>query len=47
LPPNVRRFAWDNIEDRSLIESWGRNIDYAKVFPLVAVNGNRIHAPPA
>jgi len=44
LPPDIRRFAWDNIEDRSLIESWGRNIDYARVFPLVAANGNRIVA---
>lgn len=44
LPSEIRRFAWDNIEDRSLIESWGRNIDYSKVLPLVAVNGHHIVA---
>jgi RimJ/RimL family protein N-acetyltransferase len=44
LPTEVRRTAWDNIEDRALIESWSRNIDYSKVFPLVAVNGHSIVA---
>jgi GNAT superfamily N-acetyltransferase len=44
LPREVRRFAWDDIEDRSLVESWGRNIDYAKVLPLLAINGERIVA---
>lgn len=44
LPVEVRRFAWDNIDDRSLIESWGRNIDYSKVLPLIAVNGHNIVA---
>ena len=27
-----------------MIESWGQNIDYAKVFPLLAVDGNKIVA---
>jgi len=40
LPTDIRRFAWDNIEDRSLIETWGGNIDYSRVLPLVAVNGH-------
>lgn len=44
LPPELRRFAWDNVEDRALIEAWGRNIDYSKVFPLIALTGNRIVA---
>jgi GNAT superfamily N-acetyltransferase len=44
LGPNVRRFAWDAIEDRSLIETWGQNINYSTVFPLLALDGTRIVA---
>ncbi len=44
LPQEVRRFAWDRIDDRALIESWGRNLDYAKTFPLLAVRGTQIVA---
>jgi len=44
LPVEYRRFAWDPIDNHGLIESWGRNIDYAKVFPLLAVDGNKIVA---
>ncbi|MHB0971584.1 MAG: GNAT family N-acetyltransferase [Thermoanaerobaculia bacterium] len=44
LAPEMRRFAWDRIDDRRVIEDWGRNIDYSKVFPLVAVDGKRIVA---
>lgn len=44
LPMEVRRFAWDNIESRSLVESWGRNLDYDKVLPLLAVDGHRVVA---
>ena len=44
LPAAYRRFAWDPIDNRQLIESWGRNIDYAKVFPLLAWSGNKIVA---
>ena len=44
LPVEIRRLAWENVDDQSLIESWGRNIDYDRVMPLVAVNGQRIVA---
>jgi GNAT superfamily N-acetyltransferase len=44
LPSNYRRFAWDNIDSRELIETWGRSIDYGKVFPLLALDGSRIVA---
>ncbi|MGZ7033180.1 MAG: N-acetyltransferase family protein [Thermoanaerobaculia bacterium] len=44
LPIEYRRFAWDPIESRALIESWGRDIDYAKAFPLIALDGTRIVA---
>ena len=44
LPLDVRRFAWDRIDNRSLVESWARELDYAKVLPLLALDGNRIVA---
>ena len=44
LPLTYRRFAWDPIENRSIIEKWGREIDYAKALPILALDGNRIVA---
>lgn len=44
LPAEVRRFAWDPIDYRGLIESWADNIDYDKVFPLLAFDGARVVA---
>lgn len=44
LPAEIRRFAWDPIDDPALIDSWGANIDYSRVLPLIAVNGGRIVA---
>ena len=44
LPTDVRRLAWDNIEDHGLVETWARNIDYDRVMPLVALNGQHIVA---
>ncbi|HEX6898513.1 MAG TPA: GNAT family N-acetyltransferase [Thermoanaerobaculia bacterium] len=44
LPEDVRRFAWDRIDNRALIESWGRELDYGKVLPLLALDGRKIVA---
>lgn len=44
LPEDVRRFAWDNIANRALVETWGRNLDYARVLPLLALDGSKIVA---
>ena len=44
MPLEYRRFAWDNVDNRALIESWGRNVDYAKAFPIIAVDGSKIVA---
>ena len=44
MPLEYRRFAWDHVEKRALIESWGRNIDYAKVFPILAFDGPKVVA---
>ncbi len=44
LPEENRRFAWDRLNDRALIEGWGRNLDYAKDFPLLGLDGTKIVA---
>ena len=44
MPMEYRRFAWDNVDNRALIEAWGRSVDYGKVFPLLAIDGTRIVA---
>ncbi|HEX4953646.1 MAG TPA: GNAT family N-acetyltransferase [Thermoanaerobaculia bacterium] len=44
LPPEVRRFAWDNIDDPAVVAGWARNVDYAKVLPLLALDGSRVVA---
>lgn len=44
LPEDVRRFAWDRIDNRFLIETWGRELDYAKVLPVLAFDGNKVVA---
>ena len=44
LPEDVRRFAWDRIDNRSLVESWGRELDYGKVLPLLAWDGKKVVA---
>jgi GNAT superfamily N-acetyltransferase len=44
LPQEVRRFAWDRIDQRALVESWGRELDYARVLPLLATDGRKIVA---
>jgi len=44
LPMEIRRFAWDNIDDPTLIDNWGANIDYSRVLPLIALHGQEIVA---
>ncbi len=44
LPTDVRRFAWDHIDDPRVVETWAQNIDYAKVLPLLAVDGSGVVA---
>jgi GNAT superfamily N-acetyltransferase len=44
LPLETRHAAWDDIGDRELVESWGEDIDYDKVFPLLALDGTKIVA---
>jgi GNAT superfamily N-acetyltransferase len=44
LPDEIRRFAWGRIDNRSLVEGWGRDLDYAKVLPLLAWDGHKVVA---
>ena len=44
LPETTRRFAWDRIDDRAVIERWGHELDYSKTFPLLAWNKSDIVA---
>ena len=44
LPADYRRFAWDNIDDPTVVERWANNIDYGKVLPLLALDGQKIVA---
>ncbi len=44
LPGEVRRFAWDRIDDRATVEKWAQNVDYDRVFPLLALDGGRVVA---
>ena len=44
IPQEVRRFAWDRIDKHSVVEGWGHELDYSKVLPLLALDGNKIVA---
>jgi GNAT superfamily N-acetyltransferase len=44
MPAEYRRFAWDNVDNRAVIENWGRSIDYDHTFPLLAIDGSHIVA---
>ncbi|MDH3402390.1 MAG: GNAT family N-acetyltransferase [Acidobacteriota bacterium] len=44
LPEDYRRFAWDNISDPIVVEGWARNVDYGKVLPLLALDGQKVVA---
>jgi RimJ/RimL family protein N-acetyltransferase len=42
IPPEEAQFLRHNITDPQVIAEWTENIEYEKVFPLVAVVGDRI-----
>ena len=44
LPADIRRFAWDKIEQKALVESWAENINYDNALPLLAFDRSRIVA---
>jgi acetyltransferase len=42
ITPDDLRYMRHNVKDAQLINKWVDDLDYAKVFPLVAVFGSRI-----
>ncbi len=44
LPIEVKRFAWDDLRSRNLVNDWGRNIDYSKTLPLLAIDDQKVVA---
>jgi GNAT superfamily N-acetyltransferase len=44
LPLGLRRLAWDDLDDRALVEGWARTVDYESTLPLIALDGARIIA---
>ncbi len=42
LPENLRLYLRHDVTDVSIIESWTENIDYKRVFPVLALEGGRI-----
>ena len=44
LPAEVRRFAWNRIGDRAVVDRWCRELDYSKVFPLLAFDRSQVVA---
>ncbi len=44
VPEETRRFAWDRVSDRKVIERWGRELDYERAFPLLALDGGKVVA---
>jgi GNAT superfamily N-acetyltransferase len=44
LPDEVRRYAWDRIDTRAVVEKWGRDVDHDKVVSLLALDGTRVVA---
>ena len=42
VSPEERRYFRHDVSDPNMVESWITNLDYDKIFPLVAVVGNRI-----
>ncbi len=44
LPDESLIFIRHDVRERSLFEKWARNLDYTRVFPLLALVGGRIVA---
>ena len=44
LPLGLRRLAWDDLDDRDLVESWASKVDYESTLPIVALDGAKIIA---
>jgi RimJ/RimL family protein N-acetyltransferase len=44
LPESDRLFLRDNVTDRAVVERWATELNYEKVFPILAWKGNEVVA---
>ncbi len=44
LPESSRLYLRDNVTDRAVIERWASELNYEKVFPILAWKGNEVLA---
>lgn len=44
LPEQVKRYAWDRIDRREVVENWAYDLDYDKSVPLLAWDGTEVVA---
>jgi RimJ/RimL family protein N-acetyltransferase len=42
LPESDRLFLKDNVTDRAVVERWATELNYEKVFPILAWKGNEV-----
>ncbi len=42
VPPDERRFMRHNVNNPEVVNSWVDNLNYEKIFPLIALVGDRI-----
>jgi RimJ/RimL family protein N-acetyltransferase len=42
LPEDLRLYLRHDVTDEEIIKSWTENIDYNRVFPILALDGDRI-----
>jgi GNAT superfamily N-acetyltransferase len=42
LPEDLRLYLRHDVSDEKIIESWTKDIDYSRVFPVIALVGDRI-----
>ena len=44
LPEDTKRYAWDRIEHREVVDQWIQDLDHESVVSLIALDGARIIA---
>jgi hypothetical protein len=44
LPLGLRRLAWDDLDNRELVESWATKVDYESTLPIIALDAAKIIA---
>ncbi|MEE8106554.1 MAG: GNAT family N-acetyltransferase [Planctomycetota bacterium] len=44
LPEEVRRYAWDRLDIREVVNSWATDLDHDREVPVVALDGSKVVA---